>query len=174
MEKLLQHTAIFDLVEKQDKMNVIGFNPVGINAPDWISIIVEKDGKWLMVKQLRYGLMQECEEFCCGQADPGEQPCLTALRELEEETGYHIFNVADIKYLGKFAANPAFMDNYMHYFYVNLDEVEHEVRNTKFDEHEKLETYWKNKNEVVADYLESHASIFMAGALFLMNINGIK
>lgn len=127
-----------------------------------------------MVKQLRYGLMREYEEFCCGQADPGESPRFTALRELEEETGYHIFNTNDLKYLGKFAANPAFMNNYMHYFYVNLDEVEHEVRSTKFDEHEKLATYWKNKNEVVADYLKLHASVFMAGALFLMNINGIK
>lgn len=174
MEKLIAHTPIFDLVKKQDEMNTIGFDPVGINSTDWIIIIVEQNGQWLMVKQLRYGLMQECEEFCSGMVDAGERPHLTARRELEEETGYYVFNADDIKYLGKFAANPAFMNNYMHYFYVNLDEVEHEVRSTKRGEHEKLDVYWKDKKQAVDDYLKSHGSVFIAGALFLMNINGIN
>ena len=86
MEKLIAHTPIFDLVKKQDEMNTIGFDPVGINSTDWIIIIVEQNGQWLMVKQLRYGLMQECEEFCSGMIDEGEHPRLAARRELEEET----------------------------------------------------------------------------------------
>ena len=83
MEKLIAHTPIFDLVKKQDEMNTIGFDPVGINSTDWIIIIVEQNGQWLMVKQLRYGLMQECEEFCSGMVDDGEYPRLAAHRELE-------------------------------------------------------------------------------------------
>lgn len=169
--KLIAHTPIFDLVEKQDN-GTIGFNPVGINAPDWITMIVEKDGKFLMTKQLRYGLMHECEEFCAGQVEKGEAPIVTAARELKEETGYDIASIG-ITSLGNFAANPAFMNNHMHYFYVNLDNVPYEITGTSFDEHEKIVSYWKDKNEVIADCMKNHDSVFMPAGLFLMMKNGI-
>ena len=165
-EKLLNHTPIFDLVEKQDDGR-IGFNPVGINSPDWVTVIVEFEGEWLMVKQLRYGLMKNCEEFCCGMVEPNEDPRIAAQRELREETGYEV-SLNHIAYIGKFAANPAFMNNYMHYFYVNMDKIELVKLNPKFDPHEKLETYWKSKELVIVDYLHGSSSVFMAGALLLL------
>ena len=45
---------------------------------------------------------------------------------------------------------------------------------TNRGEHEKLDVYWKDKKQAVDDYLKSNGSVFIAGALFLMNINGIK
>lgn len=168
-ETLIKHTPIFDLVEKQDN-GTIGFNPVGVNAPDWITMIVEKGGKFLVVKQLRYGLMKECEEFVAGQVEPNEDPKVTAVRELAEETGIKV-DITDVCYLGKLAANPAFMSNHMHYFYVNLDVTEYDEGKTSFDEHEKITHYWKDKKAVVADYMQAHTSVFMAGAFFLMQKN---
>ena len=172
-EKLIAHTPIFDLVEKQDDRG-IGFNPAGINAPDWITIIVSKGDEFLMTNQLRYGLMHICEEFVAGQVDKGENPLDTAVRELKEETGIIIHDKNEIQYLGNFAANPAFMNNHMHYFYVDLDKVSYEIGDTHFDEHESIVSYWKNKTKVINNYIESHDSVFLAGALFLMNYNKIN
>ena len=173
-ETLIKHTPIFDLVTKHDKDGVIGFDPVGINAPDWITIVVEQDGKFLMTNQLRYGLMHECEEFCAGQVDKGESPIATARRELAEETGIYVKSLVDVVYLGKFAANPAFMSNHMHYFYVNLNDSEYTIVDTHMDEHEKVVSYWKNKSDVVSDCMKNHDSVFMPAALFLMIKNGIQ
>ena len=174
-EELLNHTPIFDLVQKPAPYeDMPDFKPVGINAPNWVTVIVEKEGKFCCVKQLRYGLMKKCEEFIAGQVDPGEQPLYAAKRELLEETGIHLTKgVADLQYLGKLAANPAFMNNYMYYFYVNLDMAEWVQEKQKFDEHEKLEVYWKDKNTVIEDYLKDNTSVFMAGGLFLKTKKGL-
>ena len=171
-EKLLadaKKTKIFKVVSKIDD-GTIGFNPVGINSPDWVSIIVEKDGKFLVESQLRYGIMTNCEEFPCGMVENNEKPLAAAKRELEEETGIQV-NAKNIRSLGKLAANPAFMNNYMHYFYVNLNECQYDVVSTKFDEHEKLTSYWKNKDDVISDYVKTNGSVFLAGALWMLCYN---
>ena len=169
--KMLQHTPIFDLVEIKDP-GIIGFNPVKINSVSWITICVEKDGKWLMEKQLRYGLMSRFTEFPSGMIEDGEDPIVAAKRELKEETGYDV-DVADIKYLGKFAANPAFMSNYMHYFYVNLDVAKWTLGNKELDAHEKIETLWKDKNEVLNQYFIDEDSVFKAGLYLRMQKEGL-
>lgn len=175
-EQILQHTPIFDLVQKQapyeDKPN---FKPVGINAPNWVTVIVEHKGQFCCVRQLRYGLMKECEEFIAGQVDDGEQPLYAAKRELEEETGIHLKKgVDELLYLGSLAANPAFMNNHMHFFYVNLNIAEWVQVKQNLDENEKLEVYWKDKNAVIEDYLKEQTSVFMAGGLWLLNQKGIN
>lgn len=165
-------TRIFEVVTKIDD-GKIGFNPVGINSPDWVTIIVEKSGRFLVEKQLRYGLMKQCEEFPCGMVEKNEKPIKAAIRELAEETGIKI-KTSDLNYLGKFAANPAFMNNHMHYFYVNLDNCGYEIGDTKLDEHEKLITYWKDKDAFIYDFMKSNDSVFMAGALWLICYNQIQ
>lgn len=163
-DRVLQHTPIFDLVEKDVVQP--GFRPVGINSPDWVSIFAEKGGKVLCVKQLRYGLMQECEELPCGMVEKVEIPLCAVIRELFEETGYRIRNLRDVVYLGKYAANPAFMNNYMHYFYVNLDNVTYDKEEPKPDEHEKLQVYWKDKKQFAEDFETSCGSAIMAAMLY--------
>ena len=175
VEEVIKHTPIFDLVSKPAPYDYKPlFRPVGINAPDWVTVIVEHKGQFCCVKQLRYGLMKECEEFIAGQVDEGEEAVNAAWRELKEETGINLKNGCDaLTYLGKFAANPAFMNNHMHYFYVNLDTVDWTQEDQEFDENERLEVYWKDKSKVIKDYLQSHTSVFMAAGLYLMKNNNI-
>lgn len=78
------------------------------------------------VKQLRFGTMKEYVEFPCGVVEHDEDPHDAAIRELAEETGIKVIDKSDMTYLGKLAANPGFMTNYMHYWAVNLDNVAYE------------------------------------------------
>ena len=52
------------------------------------SILYVRDGKVLLVRQFRYPYGEETLEIPAGKLNPGEDPALTAARELEEETGY--------------------------------------------------------------------------------------
>ena len=174
-EKLLveaKKTKIFKVVSKIDDRG-IGFNPVGINSVDWVTMIVEKNGQFLMERQLRYGLMKVCEEFPSGMIERYEEPIDAAVRELAEETGIAV-EKADVRYLGKFAANPAFMNNYMHYFYVNLDNSNYIENQPNFDEHEQISSFWKDRDQVIKDYMVSNTSVFMAGAFWLMCYDQIQ
>lgn len=51
------------------------------------AVVAEKDGKILMVKQYRYPYGKELWEIPAGKLNPGEDPEITAVRELEEEGG---------------------------------------------------------------------------------------
>ena len=51
------------------------------------AILCEKDNKILLVKQFRYPYKQELYELPAGKLNPGEDPAVTAIRELEEEGG---------------------------------------------------------------------------------------
>ena len=172
-ETVLYKTPIFTLVRKPDPDGDIGFEPVGINSPDWVTVIAEKDGKFLMVKQLRYGLMKEFEEFPCGMVEKDEEPIFAAQREMLEETGIKV-ELQSLKKIGCFAANPAFMSNHMHYFYVNLKTdvdgipINYQLGEQHLDEHEKLKVYWKDKIDVMKKMPERKCSSLMAGALYLL------
>ena len=172
-ETVLCRTPIFTLVRKPDPDGDIGFEPVGINSLDWATVIAEKDGKFLMVKQLRYGLMKEFEEFPCGMVEKDEAPIFAAQREMLEETGIKV-ELQSLKKIGCFAANPAFMSNHMHYFYVNLKAdvdgtpINYQLGEQHLDEHEKLKVYWKDKIDVMKEMPESKCSSLMAGALYLL------
>ena len=146
-EELL-HTPIFDVVRAPELIDNPGLKPIKVNAPDWVTVIVEKDGKFLVEKQFRYGSNCEIEEFPCGMVNKNEPPVCTAARELQEETGYKVLPQS-FEYLGFTNPNPAFMTNKMHYFYVNLDGLDDgkfTVVGQSLDEHEKLSFEWKSKD----------------------------
>lgn len=141
-EKLLQHTPIFDLVEKREVD--AGFCPVGINAPDWVTVVAAHKDCFLMVRQDRYGTMKNYTEFVCGQVDKDETPMAAAFRELEEETGVRLDR--PLTYLGSYDTNPAFMNNRMHFYFVELtDEEVKKMGDQKLDEHEKIELVWRDR-----------------------------
>ena len=168
-------TPIFELVKKT--VYGLDFRPVGINSKDWVSIIVEHNGKFLLVKQLRYGLMKDQIECPCGMIEKGEESLVAAKRELQEETGIELLNDSQIKYLGKYAANPGFMNNFMHYYYVNLDKAEFVQGDTNFDEHEKIEKIWMNKEEFINKVHNCDsdcASVFMALAINMIENNKLN
>ena len=142
-EQLLVRTPIFDVVSKPEVSK--GFCPVGINAPDWASVIIRSGDRFLTVSQLRYGTMYDVEEFVCGQVEPGEMPVDAAVREVAEETGFSIA-AKDVVPLGWTYPNPAFMGNKMFFFLVDVgDQVAGEQHP---DEHEKLELEWRTYEEI--------------------------
>ena len=155
IEELLT-TPIFDVTEGPEADN--GLKPIKINASDWVSIMVEKEGKLLVEKQFRYGANDFVEEFPCGMVEKDEDPLDAVVRELEEETGIKLLDKTDIVKLGQTNPNPAFMTNMMHYFYVNLDYAKWIQNEQKLDEHEELECYWRAKDRFMFELADdAHA-----------------
>lgn len=130
-------TPIFRV--RQVKVDGAGFDPVQVVSNDWVSIIAQTEENFVVVKQVRYGLGRPFMEFPCGIIEDGERPEVAACRELEEETGIRLTNAPnDLVYLGKVPTNPAFMTNYMHYFYVDLGTAKFDRVGQHLDDHERI------------------------------------
>jgi ADP-ribose pyrophosphatase len=85
-----------------------------VDAPPWVSVLpVTHDGDVVLIRQFRFGTIQEELEVPGGLVDPGESPFVAAGRELREETGYRAERITS---LGSVSPNPAFMRNRLHYF----------------------------------------------------------
>ena len=154
--KELLTTPIFDVVRGPEMDN--GLKPILINAPDWVSIMVMREGKLLVEKQFRYGANDYVEEFPCGMVEKGEDPLDAAVRELEEETGIRLLDKTEVVKLGQTNPNPAFMTNKMHYFFINLDYAKYEYVDQKLDEHEQIELRWKDAKRFMFDLADdAHA-----------------
>ena len=142
-DKTLLHTPIFDVVESAPVAE--NFKPVKVNAPDWVTVIVEDaKGQVLVERQLRYGNGTEVTEFPCGMVEKGEDPKTAAIRELREETGISITDPECVIKLGSVSPNPAFMTNTMHYFYVNTSTAKFVKLEQQLDEHEKISLEWRD------------------------------
>lgn len=140
-EELLLHTPIFD-VKKVDS-DIPCFHPIRVESRDWVCVIVKKNGKYVGVRQTRWGTGKKYDEFVTGVVDPGEGELAAAVRELKEELGYAIIDWHWIQSLGPAPSNPGFMSNFMHYFFVDLDSMtegrDYELVPPTPDEHERLE-----------------------------------
>jgi ADP-ribose pyrophosphatase len=78
----------------------------GIRA---VVILAEHDGKVILVEQLRVPLDSRCIELpagLVGDEDPDATPETTAVKELEEETG---FTASHVERLGDFYASPGML-----------------------------------------------------------------
>ena len=155
--EVLLHTPIFDVVK--GKKTETGLEPVLVKAPDWVTVIVEENSKFLTVEQFRYGARRNIVEFPCGMVEPNEDPEVAARRELEEETGIRLPEGFRLVKLGETNPNPAFMTNTMHYFYVDLNGVSYTQVGQKLDEHERLKFGWKGKHRFMFDLADdAHCS----------------
>lgn len=85
-------------------------------------IPVTKDKKILFVKQYRKAIEKMLIEIPAGLIDEGENPQTTAVRELEEETGY---TTKKIEFVSSFYPSPGYTDelNYI-YFTEELELLE--------------------------------------------------
>jgi len=90
-----------------------------LESPDWVNVIpLTPAGNVIMIRQYRHGTEDVTLEVPGGMVDTADaDPSVSALRELQEETGY----AADrIVHLGSVAPNPAFLNNRCH-SYLALD-----------------------------------------------------
>lgn len=85
-----------------------------VKHPGAVAIIpVTKEGKIVMVEQYRKPLEQSIIEIPAGKLEPGEAPEKTAMRELEEETGY---GAKIFEKIYSFATSPGFADEIIHLY----------------------------------------------------------
>lgn len=114
----------------------------------------------LFVKQYRFGIEKDLLEFPAGLIETDEPPHITALRELEEETGY---KANHIQSLGTFYLSPGYSNEIIHLFYAedliktqqNLDPFESlEVIELPFEE--AINTSFKDiKTELLIQKIKS-------------------
>ncbi|MFF5993530.1 NUDIX hydrolase [Lysinibacillus sp. KU-BSD001] len=85
-----------------------------VNHPGAVAVIaITEEGKLVVVEQYRKALERSIIEIPAGKLEPGELPEVTAVRELEEETGY---GCKELTYLQSFATSPGFADEIIHVF----------------------------------------------------------
>jgi len=85
-----------------------------IKHPGAVAVIpITAEGKLILVEQYRKALGRSLVEIPAGKIDPGEAPEVTAVRELEEETGY---GAKEFSYIQSFATSPGFADEIIHLY----------------------------------------------------------
>ncbi|TRM12633.1 NUDIX hydrolase [Lentibacillus cibarius] len=85
-------------------------------------IPITKDNKIVLVRQYRKPLEKALVEIPAGKLEDGEDPRVTALRELEEETGYR---ADSLQFVTSFYTSPGFADEVMYlYLTKNIEPVD--------------------------------------------------
>ena len=92
-------------------------------------IPIDNDGKIIMVRQYRIGTGTDLLEIPAGGINPGEDPYTSAVREMEEETGYI---AKEVHHLIDVHSAPAYTSECVYVYYAkgltaskqNLDEDE--------------------------------------------------
>lgn len=97
-----------------------------VKHPGAVAVIaVTRDMKIILVEQYRKALERSIIEIPAGKIEIDEVPEITALRELEEETGY---TTDKLQYIQSFATSPGFADEIIHlYFAKNIEKLEQPV-----------------------------------------------
>ena len=85
-----------------------------VNHPGAVAIIaITDEGKIVLVEQYRKALEKAIIEIPAGKLEPGEKPEVTAVRELEEETGYVCENM---ELITSFYTSPGFADEILYVY----------------------------------------------------------
>lgn len=84
-----------------------------INHSGGSAVLYVKDNKVLLVKQFRYAYGKEIYEIPAGKHEQGEDPQITARRELEEETGYI---AKELKEFFKLYPTPGYSDEIIYVY----------------------------------------------------------
>ncbi|KAB8138395.1 NUDIX hydrolase [Gracilibacillus oryzae] len=88
-----------------------------VKHPGAVAIIaVTENNKIIFVKQYRKALEKTLVEIPAGKLEKGEEPEVTALRELEEETGY---TTDELNYVTSFYTSPGFADEIIYLYETN-------------------------------------------------------
>ena len=85
-----------------------------VKHPGAVAILAYKDEDTvLLIKQFRKAIDKDIFEIPAGKIEKGEDIESSALRELEEETGY---KAKKMEYLGKIVTSPGFSDEYIYIY----------------------------------------------------------
>lgn len=85
-----------------------------VKHPGAVAILpITDDGQLILVKQYRKALERTLVEIPAGKIEQGEAPEVTAVRELEEETG---FAAKELTFIQSFATSPGFADEIIHFY----------------------------------------------------------
>lgn len=144
-----------------------------IRTVSWASVAaVTEEGRFVLVRQHRYGVNAITVEVAGGIIDPGEAPGEAAARELLEETGYA---GASIEPLGVVHPNPAMQDNQCHFFLVRGAKVVG-VKDAG-DPYESVEPLLMDRDDVaqaIVDGRITHALSVLALTRALARTRGYK
>lgn len=108
-----------------------------VKHPGAVAVIaLTPDKELLLVEQYRKPLELNILEIPAGKIEPNEEPKLTALRELEEETGY---TTNELSYVTSFYTSPGFADEIIHIYYT--DQIIELIDKVSGDEDEFVEVH---------------------------------
>ncbi|MEC1625005.1 ADP-ribose pyrophosphatase [Bacillus mojavensis] len=103
-----------------------------VKHPGAVAVLaVTDEGKIILVKQFRKPLERTIVEIPAGKLEKGEEPEYTALRELEEETGY---TAKKLTKMTAFYTSPGFANEIVHVFLAEELAVLEEKRELDEDE----------------------------------------
>jgi len=144
-----------------------------IESVNWVNIVaVTSDQKLVMVEQYRHGSNTVELEIPGGMMDPHENdPVVTAVRELREETGYEGEYARE---LGKIWSNPAIFSNTTYTVLIENCELKHGL---EFDSGEDLITRLVPVDEIpglIADGKINHSLVVVALYHFDLWRRGLK
>ncbi len=143
----LLHTPVYDVINQHEiSATGIAGDYIALDAPDWVMVIPEYQGSFVMVRQWRHSSEELTTEFPGGVVDRGEDPAATAERELFEETG---FKVGKLTKLGDCSPNPALFKNR---FYVYLAQELTPTGEQDLDDDELLAYRLIPTDEVIASF----------------------
>jgi len=117
-QSLIAETRIFRLIAERWRSPRTGEEHVfsNIDSVDFVNVVaLDTEGRLLMIRQFRFGTREFTLEVAGGMCEPGEDPEVTAVRELREETGYVGKTVTP---LGHCEPNPAIFNNRAHMFLI--------------------------------------------------------
>ena len=118
-----------------------------IRHPGGVGVVaLTENNEVLLVRQYRYPYAEILTEIPAGKRDPGEEPLVTGMRELEEETGYR---AATYTPLGTLYPTPGCCDEVV-YLYLATDLT---AANAHPDQDEFLEVERCPLDEMVARVL---------------------
>ncbi len=117
---------------------------VRLSGPDACNVItIMEDGRFLFVRQFRFGTNEYTLEVPGGLMEEGEDQLLSAKRELVEETGY---TAPRWKFISSVPSNPVYLDCYVHHW---IAEGANLTDPTKMDDAEDLEIVLLTAEEII-------------------------
>lgn len=141
-EKIYSGRVVDLLLDKITLGDVVAMREV-IRHRGGVAVLAEKDDSFLFVRQYRHPMGGEVWEIPAGTREVGEEPEVTAKRELEEECG---FIPSNLEFLGKIAVSPGYTDEIIYLYYTN----DFFSGTVNLDYDEALTSKWIKRSEVFA------------------------